>query len=459
MQIVDTRPLLPQAVGFWSFNALANGVAANQAGAAGAATFTAARGVALTTAGPGAAQAAYGAGSAAAFNGADYATVADAPAMQLKAGTIQFWVNANATRGWQTLLSKASAGDGASLQIGLDGDSLKVAFGQGGGATVLSSSQRLSAGVWYNVAVTFGPGGAQLYVNGALAAQTLTPASLVGNHDALVFGASLTFGRFGQATINNGFKGALDEMTILDGVLTPAQIAAVIAAGPAAYVAQAKAAGGIDGAVTLSGFGLVDFGDGTVAYVLGAGSSNLPILSAGEARSLAGGGRLTVLGDGSQTLTLAGPWTSQGTQTIGATTFAAYRNGPASVLVASGVPVTVNAALTIPTVRAQVLSTHTDRATGAFGLRTLATGAVTFEAVDPTQLIALIRNSSAAPSLATPAAKTLVFDEATGTLREAVPAAAGAGASLMIDGFGEEWLFVAGVLNPGDTTPSRTIRI
>ena len=47
------------------------------------------------------------------------------------------------------------------------------------------------------------------------------------------------------------------------------------------------------------------------------------------------------------------------------------------------------------------------------------------------------------------AAPLLVFNEATGTLQEEVPAANGTPASLTIDGLGEEWLFVgAAVRSP-----------
>jgi hypothetical protein len=219
-------------------------------------------------------------------------------------------------------------------------------------------------------------------------------------------------------------------------------------AGPQAVIAQFANAGTIDGSETVSGIEHIAFADGTAAYVLGAGSNNLPVLSQAEVQSLGAGGRLVVVGDGSQTLTLAGTWTAKPAQTIGQTSFVPYTDGAASLLVMKGVPVTVAPTLVIPTLAGGSPSMDTDLTPAqakATALKPLANGAVVLEQVDPTQLISLIKNSQIPITLqpSAPSAPSLVFDEATGTLMEMVPSGAGTAAALMVDGFGEEWLFVA----------------
>jgi hypothetical protein len=183
----------------------------------------------------------------------------------------------------------------------------------------------------------------------------------------------------------------------------------------------------------------------------------LPVLSQAEVQGLGAGGRLVVFGDGSQTLTLAGHWTAQPTQTIGGTKFVPYSNGSTSLLVMQSVPVTVNSKLTIPTIGVGSPSGDTDLPppqANAAALTPLATGTVVFEPVDPSQLLTLVTASSIKITLqdTTSPTPTLVFNEATGMLEEMIPSATGEGVSLMLDGLGEEWVFVgSGTLPPSSS--------
>jgi hypothetical protein len=408
----------------------------------------------LTQPGAGASQIPFGAGDAANFTGRDYVGIADNPALGLTSGTIQFWFNARTVNGDQTLFAKASNGDPNGLTIGLDGNDLVAQFGNCEDCGVsLNSDQTVTANTWHQVTLTFGPQGTQLYLDGNLVGESMTAVSLVGNHDPIVLGASNATTQVGTSDpsrqrITNGFNGLMDEVAIFNGALSHANVRTSMTVGAQALITQFGNAGTINGSDTVTGIEHIAFADGTVAYVLGAGSNNLPVLSQAEAQSLGAGGRLVVLGDGSQTLTLAGTWTAKPAQTIGQTSFTPYTDGAASLLVMKGVPVTVAPSLVIPTLAAGPPSADTDLSPAqakATALKPLATGAVVLEQVDPTQLISLIRNSQIPITLqpATPPAPSLVFDEATGTLMEMVPSSAGVAAALMQDGFGEEWLFVA----------------
>jgi hypothetical protein len=407
-------------------------------------------------------QAPFGAGNAANFTGHDYVGIADSQALDVASGTIQFWFNARTVNGQQTLFAKASNNDPNGLTIGLNGNDLVAQFGGGQSGVSLGSDQGVTANSWHHVALTFGANGTQLYLDGNLVAESMAPESLAGNHDAIVLGASnqstpTGTGDPSRQRVTSTFNGLIDEVAIFNGALSHPDVRNLMTQGAKALIAAFANAGTIGGSETLTGIEHIAFADGTVGYVLGAGSNNLPVLSQAEVQSLGAGGRLVVLGDGSESLTLAGTWTAQPAQVIGQTTFVRYTDGAASLLVMKGVPVTVAPKLVIPTLAAGPPSADTDLRPAqakATALTPLAIGAVTLEAVDPTQVISLIQSSEITITLQpAPPMPSLVFDEATGMLMEMIPSAAGAAASLMMDNFGEEWLFVApGALPP---PPSR----
>ena len=166
-------------------------------------------------------------------------------------------------------------------------------------------------------------------------------------------------------------------------------------------------------------------------------------------------GKLIVIGNGNQILNLIKPasgvaWTPGAVQTIGHTSFVPWTNGATTVRVISGQPaidpVAADASVaSLPTLggaRAQPTAAVASRASGPIG-------AVAFERVDPAELLSLIRGSKIriaddeAASPASDEAQTLLFDEDTGVLMAAAPSPSTTSErALLIDGLGEEWVFV-----------------
>jgi hypothetical protein len=444
----------------------------------------------LTEQGPSASLAPYGAATAAGFVGSakDYIGIANNAAFQVANGTVEFWFNAASLQGLQTLFAKASNGvQDVPLTIGLNGGLLVAQFGASGtdparGGTI-QATQAISANTWYHVAFTFGANGMALYLNGVLVGTSAFKGGLAMNIDPIVLGGSNATTPTGRGNpsgqvITNSFKGRIDEVALYGQVLDPTQIFGLMVNGPyheGAGLAGAGLSGGLadysfayvngvlqatdnrpasHSVTQIFGVGTIAFGDGTVAFVLNSGSPNTPNLTLAQAKSLAPDGKLIVIGNGNQILNLIKPasgvaWTPGALQTIGHTSFVPWTNGATTVRVISGQPATdpvaADAAVaSLPTVggvRAQPATAVGPRASGPIG-------AVAFERVDPSELLSLIRGSKIriaddeAASPASDESQTLLFDEDTGALMLAAPSPSTSEPALLVDGLGEEWVFV-----------------
>ena len=192
----------------------------------------------------------------------------------------------------------------------------------------------------------------------------------------------------------------------------------------------------------IFGVSTLTFGDGTVGYVLNAGSPNVPHLSLSQVQSLAPDGKLVVFGDGNQLFNLMKPtngpaWTPGAAVTIGQTGFVPWTTGTTTVLVING----------------QTASDPSD--TPAPQPAQAAAGApisaVAIEPANPSELMSLIQGGNITipvkESVATTSngTQTLLFDENTGALTLTVDGGAPSEPALLIDSLGEEWVLIPGV--------------
>lgn len=172
---------------------------------------------------------------AAAFDGSDdYVEIPHDPAYELANGSVQFWFKADSLGGDQGLWSKDSSGydSGGHLSIYLDGSQLEVRLQSTGQSYFVdSASGAVSAGTWHHVAFTFGSGGMQLYLDGALVDSDGYTGGLTGNTEPIAIGADT--GGSGNGTVSpvrREFDGAIDEVAIFDSQLGAQQVADLYAA-------------------------------------------------------------------------------------------------------------------------------------------------------------------------------------------------------------------------------------
>src|SRR5262249_40521231 len=102
-----------------------------------------------------------------------------------------------------------------------------VVIGSNGPPTSkLDSTTVLSTGVWYHVAGVRGSNYLQLYVNGALEAQTSVSYAQDYGTEPLYFGTT-------GLGFDGKLKGRLDEVSLYNRALSPSEIAGIYAAGAA----------------------------------------------------------------------------------------------------------------------------------------------------------------------------------------------------------------------------------
>ncbi len=169
------------------------------------------------------------------FDGSgDYLVIPHHSSYELDAGTVSFWFYADDTTDRQGLVSKDAGGmtSGGHLNIELDGSSLVARLQDTGTNYTITSSTAITAGRWYHVGLTFGPGGMNLLLDGVSVGTDAWTGGLgttgggSGNTEPILVGAGATFSNVGSVDgMDAYFNGRIDELRLYDSQLTTAQIA------------------------------------------------------------------------------------------------------------------------------------------------------------------------------------------------------------------------------------------
>jgi hypothetical protein len=163
-------------------------------------------------------------GEAFALNGANYVEIPDAPALDITMGiTMSAWIYANTLGGRIIDKITSYAVDGYLLDTDLDHLRIQI------GASPFLTPTSLPTNTWTHVAGTWdGASTMTLYVNGSVSTTAMFagPVTLPDNALDLRLGADSN----GQHT----FDGLLDQLTLYDQALTPAQVLTLHQSGPSA---------------------------------------------------------------------------------------------------------------------------------------------------------------------------------------------------------------------------------
>jgi hypothetical protein len=115
--------------------------------------------------------------------------------------------------------------DDKHMYMGADG---RVNFGVFNGAPqIVSSGAPLNDGRWHHVVATQGPGGMQLYVDGALQASNpgVTTSADYSGYWAVGGSEAQGLSRWPNPPSTLFFNGQIDETAVYPSVLSPAQVA------------------------------------------------------------------------------------------------------------------------------------------------------------------------------------------------------------------------------------------
>ena len=139
-------------------------------------------------------------------------------AFELAAGAIAIGFTADSTAGRQGLFSKDASyyGDGGHLTVWLQHGKI-VARLQSEDASHTVSGGTIRAGESADLAVSFGPGGLMLYVDGERVDSDPYDGGLVGNREPIVLGASQWASSVGTADdLIDTFRGTIDAFRVFD---------------------------------------------------------------------------------------------------------------------------------------------------------------------------------------------------------------------------------------------------
>jgi lysophospholipase L1-like esterase len=185
--------------------------------------------------------------------GAPGAGTVVADPFQLDQGTMTLWVAADHTSGLQGLLSRDSQGydGGGHMSLYLEGGDVVLRLQDTDTTYYLRSGPNaLQAGDPTQIAFSFGPDGARLYLNGQEVDRDGYGGGLSGNEEPLVIGALAWLSSDRAAdNLEAFFDGVIDEVAVFDQALTAQQIAGLYDAGVGSAVQNLVDDGGAQAAV------------------------------------------------------------------------------------------------------------------------------------------------------------------------------------------------------------------
>ena len=223
------------------------------------------------------------------FDGVDdYVSIPDSAAWNQADGTIQLWFNADTVSGVDTLISRDPAGGNpGDFYIDRSGSDILVRMRDADGGT-LTATNVVTAGNWYQLTVTFGSGGLEIYIDGTRVAHDPTiTAGIDGGSSNVLVGAY-----DGPSYL---FDGKISEVAIFDSQLPEATIDGLYSAG----------ATGTD-LLTLTSGADVNAGTAGEDFIAGAAGNDTLSGGAGEDRLYGDAGDDTLNGGGGADILMGG---------------------------------------------------------------------------------------------------------------------------------------------------------
>jgi hypothetical protein len=163
------------------------------------------------------------------LDGASWIEIPHSAAFASSDLTVSFWVNVARFEG--TIFSKDGQGDESSnIEVGAYPAfstffvTMETPPGEG---TIESRSDEAQTGRWYHLTVAWGAGGTQLFVDGALVAESASVTDPTVNDWPFVFGGTGSSSVPGNTIADDPFTGQLDELSIWSRRLTPTEIRTV----------------------------------------------------------------------------------------------------------------------------------------------------------------------------------------------------------------------------------------
>ena len=155
----------------------------------------------------------------------DYVSIPNSNVWNLTDGSINFWFNTDTISSTQTLLSADPGGSNADdFYLDLEsGGNLRLEMRDSDGGTI-STSNLISTNTWYQVTVTFGANGAEIYLDGTrVGFDAGITQGIGGNSSDLYVGSYEGYQDF--------FNGQIAELSIFDSQLPETVIDDLYAAG------------------------------------------------------------------------------------------------------------------------------------------------------------------------------------------------------------------------------------
>ena len=158
------------------------------------------------------------------------------PSHALGQGTLTIAFNADALPARQGLLTKDASGygTGGHVAVLLEGNDLVVRLQSATETFVVSAPDAIVAGEDYHMALSFGPGGMALYLNGELVDTDAHTGGIAGNEEPIVIGANDWASTANSADkLQDPFDGTIGLVQLYDQRLSGSDIATLAETGAA----------------------------------------------------------------------------------------------------------------------------------------------------------------------------------------------------------------------------------